>query len=418
MMYYKFSIFYWKFDVILQQTAPIMESSSSSPSASHFPENKQRIRLAVSLFYFGQGLAFASWASRIPIIKAQLELTEAQLGTVLLMLPIGQLITMPLSGKLVGKYGSHRLMPFGALLYLLVLCSISFAQNAWHLGGALLLFGIIGNICNISVNTQGVLAERMYQKSIMSSFHGAWSIAGFTGALIGLATLNFQVSTSVHFYIVTGMMLLNILLNRSYLLQDLSGTAEKKSFSFKPDRLLISLGVIGFCSMATEGAMFDWSGVYFHDIVKAPDSLTTLGYAAFMVMMATGRFIGDAVISRIGRQRTLQISGILMFVGMMSAVVFPQLIFCTLAFMLVGLGVACNVPSVYSVAGTHKTISSGVALAMVSSVSYLGFLMGPPLIGYIAEILDLRYSFGVFACFGLLMFALTSRLAVFKTPKA
>lgn len=394
-----------------------MDSSTSSPFLPQLNGSKQRIRLAVSLFYFGQGLAFASWASRIPIIKANLQLTEAELGTILLMLPIGQLMTMPLSGKLVSKYGSHRIMPFGAFFYLLVLCSISFASNAWHLGGALLLFGIVGNICNISVNTQGVLAERVYQKSIMSSFHGAWSIAGFTGALIGLATLNLNISTSIHFYIVSGLLLFNILLNRAFLVQDLSGTTEKKSFSFKPDKLLISLGVIGFCSMATEGAMFDWSGVYFHDIVKAPDTLTTLGYASFMVMMATGRFIGDAVIGKIGRKRTLQISGILMFVGMMGAVVFPQIIFCTLAFMLVGLGVAVNVPSVYSVAGTHKTISSGVALAMVSSVSYLGFLMGPPLIGYVAEISNLRYSFGLFACFGLLMFFLTSRLAVFNTPK-
>jgi MFS family permease len=392
----------------------IMNAPASAPSV---PEllNKQRIRLAVSLFYFGQGLAFASWASRIPIIKASLQLTEAQLGTVLLMLPVGQLMTMPISGRLVSKYGSHSVLPVGACFYLVVLCLLSFAENAWHLGGALLLFGIAGNICNISVNTQGVLAENLYRKSIMSSFHGAWSIAGFSGALIGLATLNLQLSTSTHFYMITGLLLFNVFLNKKFLVEDTVGTSEKKSFSFKPDKLLVSLGVIGFCSMATEGAMFDWSGVYFHDIVKAPENLTTLGYAAFMVMMATGRFIGDAVISRIGRQRTLQISGIFMFLGMMSAVVFPNLIWCTLAFMLVGLGVACNVPSVYSVAGTHKTISSGVALAMVSSVSYLGFLMGPPLIGYIAQLLSLRYSFGLFACFGLLMFVLTSRLAVFRT---
>jgi len=391
-----------------------MNAPASAPSV---PEllNKQRIRLAVSLFYFGQGLAFASWASRIPIIKASLQLTEAQLGTVLLMLPVGQLMTMPISGRLVSKYGSHSVLPVGACFYLVVLCLLSFAENAWHLGGALLLFGIAGNICNISVNTQGVLAENLYRKSIMSSFHGAWSIAGFSGALIGLATLNLQLSTSTHFYMITGLLLFNVFLNKKFLVEDTVGTSEKKSFSIKPDKLLVSLGVIGFCSMATEGAMFDWSGVYFHDIVKAPENLTTLGYAAFMVMMATGRFIGDAVISRIGRQRTLQISGIFMFLGMMSAVVFPNLIWCTLAFMLVGLGVACNVPSVYSVAGTHKTISSGVALAMVSSVSYLGFLMGPPLIGYIAQLLSLRYSFGLFACFGLLMFVLTSRLAVFRT---
>src|SRR5690606_34136197 len=206
-------------------------------------------------------------------------------------------------------------------------------------------------------------------------------------------------------------------LNRAFLVQDTTTKTEKKGFSFKPDRLLISLGVIGFCSMATEGAMFDWSGVYFSDIVKAPESLITLGYASFMVMMAIGRFIGDAVIRKIGRQRTLQVSGLLMFTGMMTAVAFPNLIICTLAFMLVGIGVACNVPSVYSVAGKHKTISSGVALAMVSSVSYLGFLIGPPLIGYIAELFSLRYSFGIFALFGLLMFVLTTNMRVFKESK-
>ena len=388
---------------------------SSIDMAQHTPRgSKQRIRLAVSLFYFGQGLAFASWASRIPIIKAELGLNEAQLGTCLLALPLGQLMTMPLSGKLVSKYGSHRIMPLAAVVYLFVLCGLSFAGNAWMLGVNLLLFGIIGNICNISVNTQGVLAERLYQKSIMSSFHGAWSMAGFTGALIGLITQNLHLSTSVHFYIITGLMLLNIFLNRSYLVQDVSGSSEKKSFSFKPDSLLISLGVIGFCSMATEGAMFDWSGVYFHEIVKAPEQWTALGYASFMIMMATGRFLGDAVIGRIGRKRTLQISGLLMFCGMMTAVTFPQLTLCTLGFMLVGLGVACNIPSVYSVAGTHPTISSGIALAMVSSVSYLGFLMGPPLIGYIAEAFSLRHSFGLYACFGLLMLTLASRLSVFK----
>ena len=166
--------------------------------------------------------------------------------------------------------------------------------------------------------------------------------------------------------------------------------------------------------MATEGAMFDWSGVYFHDVVKAPEELVILGYASFMIMMATGRFIGDFVVGRFGRQRTLQVSGILMFVGMLASVIFPNLWVGTLAFMLVGLGVACNVPTVYSVAGKHKKIPAGVALAMVSSISFLGFLMGPPLIGYIAELFSLRYSFALFSIFGLLMFIMCSRLKIFK----
>ncbi|MCY4778764.1 MFS transporter [Sphingobacterium sp. UT-1RO-CII-1] len=386
-------------------------------SISTTTDNKNRIRLAVSLFYFGQGLAFASWASRIPHIKTALNLSEAQLGTVLLMLPIGQLLTMPISGKLVSKYGSEKVMPIVAVLYGIVLCSIAFATNAWELGIVLLLFGITGNMCNIAINTQGVLAEKLFERSIMSSFHGAWSVAGFTGALVGLLTTNLNLTIVTHFFIIFSLLILNIIINKKYLISSGTNVSDEKSFKFQPDRLLISLGIIGFCSMATEGAMFDWSGVYFNDIVKAPASLIVLGYASFMIMMATGRFIGDKVIAKYGRQRTLQGSGILMFIGMMLSVIFPNLWTSTLGFMLVGLGVACNVPTIYSVAGKHPSISSGIALAMVSSISYLGFLMGPPLIGYIAELLSLRYSFAIFACFGLLMFIMTSRMAVFKTHK-
>ncbi len=391
--------------------------TSLSPSSQLIsPTAKNRIRLAVALYYFGQGLGFATWASRIPTIKSALVLSEAQLGTILLMLPIGQLLTMPLSATLVNRFGSRKVLPFAAMAYSLILLLIALSSNAWYLGASLFLYGVAGNLCNISVNTQGVLAEDMYGKPIMSSFHGAWSLAGFTGALIGLLTINMGINTFSHFSLIVLLLLINILINRPFLLREENKTesGEKKT-KYKPDALIIQLGIIGFFSMATEGAMFDWSGVYFHDVVQAPEKWVTLGYASFMIMMATGRFIGDAVISRFGRQRILQFSGLLMFFGMLSSVIFPNLIICTLAFMLVGLGVACNVPTVYSVTGKHKTIPAGVALAMVSSISFLGFLMGPPLIGYVAELFSLRYSFALFSIFGLLMFIMTSRLKVFKS---
>ena len=375
---------------------------------------RNRIRIAVSLFFFCQGIAFASWASRIPVIKAHLNLSEGQLGTILLMLPVGQLATMALSGKLVTKYGSAKVLRIVPIAYALVLCSIAFAQNAWQLGCILFLFGVTGNMCNISVNTQGVATEQIFKKSIMTSFHGAWSIAGFTGALVGLLTMNLGLNTLSHFLIILCFVIGNTLINQRYLVPGKSPQKEKRSFFSRPEGSLLQLGIIGFFSMATEGAMFDWSGVYFKEIVQAPEKLVVVGYASFMIMMATGRFVGDAVIRKLGRKRTLQYSGLLMFIGMMTSVVFPEFTICTLAFMLVGIGVACNVPSIYSIAGQNKNVPSGVALAMVSSISYLGFLMGPPLIGYIAEAFSLRYSYGVFACFGLLMFAMVGRLSLFK----
>ncbi|MEI5985471.1 MFS transporter [Sphingobacterium sp. PU5-4] len=376
---------------------------------------KKRIRLAVSLFYFGQGLGFATWASRIPTIKTALGLSEAQLGTLLLMIPIGQLLTLPLAGFLTNRYGSHRLLPWSSAFYALLLIIIGFSPNIWMLGASLFFFGVMGNMCNISVNTQGVLAEELYERPIMSSFHGAWSLAGFTGALIGILSMNLEWTSIQQFVGICVLLLVNVLLNRNFLIPEIKKEEEKKEKSkFKPDGLIIQLGIIGFFSMATEGAMFEWSGVYFSEVVKAPEKLIILGFGSFMVMMALGRFIGDAVIAKIGRQRTLQISGILMFFGMLVSVIFPNLYVCTLAFMLVGLGVACNVPTVYSVTGKHKTIPAGVALAMVSSISFLGFLMAPPLIGYIAELFNLRYSFALFSLFGLLMFIMCSRLKIFK----
>lgn len=390
-----------------------------SNATVHSPENisshHRRSRIAVSAFFFCQGLSFASWASRIPTIKNALDLSEAQLGTVLLMLPIAQLMTMPISGNLVSRYGSHRLIPVGVLLYALNLFFIAAATDIWQLGGALFLFGVIGNICNISINTQGVLAEELYQRPIMSSFHGTWSVAGFTGAMIGLMSMSLQLSTSAHFLICLLIVGAVNFSNKNFLLLPSIKTPLVQKRFIKPDKILVSLGIVGFCSMATEGAMFDWSGVYFHDVVRSPDQLVTLGYASFMIMMATGRFVGDKLTQSIGRQRTLQISGALMFVGMGISVLFPNLAVATIGFMLVGLGVACNVPSVYSIAGKHTKIPSGMAIAMVSSISYLGFLMGPPLIGYIAEIFDLRYSFATFSFFGLLLAVMSSVLPVFRT---
>lgn len=399
-------------------SAPAIESPAPEPTPSfNHPISRQRIRLAVALFYFFQGLSFASWASRIPDIKAALNLSDAQLGTLLFALPLGQLITMPLSGRLVTLYGSRRVLRAGAPLYALVLSFIALAGTGWQLGMALLAFGIVGNLCNIAVNTQGVAAEQLYGRSIMTSFHGAWSIAGFTGALIGMLLINFHVGTYTHFWIILLLVIINTAFNERFLVEHVATRQKKAGFLMKPDKMLVQLGIIGFCSMATEGAMFDWSGIYFKDIVQAPSSLVTVGYASFMIMMAGGRFVGDWAIRRIGRRTLLQISGCFIFVGMTVSVLLPTITTAALGFMLVGLGVACVVPSIYSTAGRSTKVSPGVALAMVSSVSYLGFLIGPPLIGYIAELANLRYSYAVVGLFGLMITVLVSLTHVVRNDQ-
>jgi MFS family permease len=385
---------------------------SDQPNAATSP-NKKRIRLAVALVYFSMGLCFSSWASRIPEIKTALHLNDAMFGTILFSLPVGQFLMMPFSGKLVTRFGSHKVLPFALPAYTLCLSCIGLVHAGWQLAFALLLFGIFGNLCNISINTQGVAAEKLYQRSIMASFHGGWSLAGFTGALIGIAMINLQVKPFWHFASIIMIVWTIVWINYPYLDRTRhrakKGEAKRNFFS-RPDSTLLQLGIIGFCSMASEGAMFDWSGIYFKDVVKAPPSLVVLGYTSFMVMMALGRFLADHFVAKIGRKRLLQICGMMISTGLFTAVFFPFLVPCTLAFMLVGLGVSSMVPTVYSAAGRHTKVPTGIALATVSSVSFLGFLMGPPLIGYISQAAGLRYSFAVIGVFGLGITLLVSKI--------
>lgn len=370
-----------------------------------------RIRWAVSLFYFGMGLCFATWASRIPNIKTDLHLSDGHLGTILFALPLGQLTMMFFSGKLVTRFGSHRILPFSTLMYAFSLTNIGLAQNAWQLGLGLYTFGIFGNLSNISLNTQGVYSEGLYKRTIMSSFHGVWSLAGFTGALVGLGMLSLHLNTYTHFLIVATIVLLLVAFNFKFLIKakEIPRREKKKGFR-KRDKSLILLGIIGFCSMASEGIMFDWSGVYFKDVVKVPGSLVILGYTSFMIMMASGRFIGDRLINKFGRKKVMQISGVMISSGLFTAVIFPFLIPSTIAFMAVGLGVSTIVPTLYSIAGKHPTIPTGEALTAVSSISFLGFLMGPPIIGYISELFGLRFSFAFIGIFGFMIALMVSKI--------
>ncbi len=377
-----------------------------------------RVRLATSLFFFGMGFSFATWASRIPDFKTMLHLSEADLGTMLFALPIGQLFAMPFSGKIVTKYGSRNISIIGLLTYSACMPLLGLATLSYQLALGLFLFGFFGNFCNIAVNTQGVYTQQLFEKPIMGSFHGSWSLAGFSGALLGLLMLTLNLNPLQHFTIAFIIVLLIILFNYKYIIKTKSGTTEEKtSYSFfkNPDTTLLWLGVICFCCMASEGIMFDWSGVYFKEIVKAPGALVVLGYTSFMISMASGRFLSDILVHKYGAKKVLIISGIVISAGLYLAVLLPYLIPCTIAFMLVGFGVSNVVPIIFNAAGNVKNVPTGIALTIVTSISFLGFLIGPPIIGFIAEMTSLQYSFAFIGIFGVFISILVSRLKVFSS---
>ncbi len=357
-------------------------------------------RIAVAIFFFMAGLCFASWASRIPDIKLKLGLSDAGLGAVLLALPSGLMLSLPLSGWAVTRFSSKTMITIAAVLYPLMLILIGAVTSSWQLAAVLFCFGVFGNMYNISANTQAVGVEFLYQRSIMATFHGIWSLAGFSGAAIGTFLIAQGINPLYHFIIICITSLIVVLIAQRYILPNDTKPENKQPIFARPDATILKLGLIAFGCLVCEGTMFDWSGVYFQKVVEAPKEMVTLGYTVFMATMATGRFLGDKLVTRFGIQRMLQVSGIVISSGLAVAVLFPTIVFATTGFFLVGLGVSSVVPLVYSTAGKSKTMAPGVALAAVSTIGFLGFLIGPPLIGFIAELAGLRWSFTIIAIIG------------------
>lgn len=374
--------------------------------------NKRATRIAVSALFFLTGLCFSSWASRIPDIQQALGLNDAGLGSLLLALPVGSLISLPVAGILVSKYGSRQVLLIAGVAYAAVLPALGLAQHAWELSIFLVLFGFCGNIANIAVNTQAVGVEVMYGRSIMASFHGLWSVAGFTGAAIGAGMSGLHLAPVYHFLIIAGIAWTLIILTMNRLVTTVPNENNAPSLFGKPDAFLITLGIIAMCSMICEGTMFDWSGVYFRRVIAVKDGLSGAGYAAFMSTMASGRFIADRLTTRLGVKKMLLISGSLTAAGLLVAVIFPYFYTAMFGFMLVGAGVSAVVPLVYSAAGKSKTLSPGMALATVSTIGYLGFLFGPPLIGFVAQATNLGIAFTMIAVMGAAIAVMSARIKI------
>lgn len=366
-------------------------------------------RVALGALFFFMGICFASWAARIPDIQAKFQLSEGELGTLLLCLPIGSMLGLPIAGWSVHHYGSRIVILICSFAYALTLPLIGLAPNLWVIAPVLMIFGMLGNIMNISLNTQALGFENQLGKSILASFHGVWSMAGFTGAGLGAGMIFLSFSPAAHYVVVALLSILMILLSQKFVINDKRAAGEEGGLVLrKPDSLLLRVGLISFLGMMAEGCMFDWSGVYFKKIVEAEPELVSLGYVCFMGAMASGRFITDKASNRYGKIPVLQVSGILIFLGLLLAVLFPSLYTAALGFLLVGFGVASIVPVSYGIAGRSKLYSPSVALAMVSTLSFFGFLVGPPLIGFIAEAFNLQVSFALIAINGLGILLLTS----------
>lgn len=370
----------------------------------HNETDARQYRIATSVFFFLSGLGYSSWASRIPSIQQQLHLNEAQLGAVLFALPIGLMLTMPITGKLLGSFSSRKIMVFGAMIFNIVLSLPGFTTNIWQLALVLFCFGSARNLLNLSMNAQAVQVQHLYPQSIMTTFHGIWSVAGFTGAAIGYLMVSMNIAPSWHLLIVSVLLLIFTIYYtpKTFPDQPVKETVKRAAFAL-PDKSLLKYSLICFACMATENTMYDWSGLYFEKVIGASKSTAVAAFVIYMVAMTTGRFAGDRLVKKIGIKPILLYSGWFILSGLLLTILLPYPVTAGIGFILAGLGVACVVPLVFSLAGKSKSANSGQTLASISTIGYLGFLVVPPLVGFVAQATSLRWSFAIMAICGLLI---------------
>lgn len=368
-------------------------------------------RIATAVFFFVSGFGYSTWASRIPAIQQRLHLNEAQLGATLFALPVGLMLTLPVTGTLLSRYSSRYIMLTGTVLFNLMLTVLGFVQYTWQLVIVLFCFGSSRNLMNLSANAQSVGVQALYDRSIIATFHGIWSLAGFGGAALGSLMVANGINPSWHFMIVGILLILFALLFYPHSLHQPPKPEERKRGFSLPDRNLLKYGFISFASMSCEGTMYDWSGIYFQKAVHASKEIVTIGFVVYMVAMTLGRFTGDRLVTRYGVKPMLTYSGLLIFSGLMLATILPYPFTAGFGFMLVGFGVSCVIPMVFSTAGRTKGMTGGAAIAAVSTVGYIGFLLVPPMVGFIAQTANLRWSFAIVALMGLLITWLMKREA-------
>jgi len=376
----------------------------------HTPRSPKSSRIAAAIFFFISGFGYTTWASRIPSIQRDLHLNEAQLGIALFALPVGLLATMPLTGKLLSRFSSSAIMLFGAVFFNLCLALLGYATQFWQFLLILFFFGSSRNLFNLSTNTEAVGVQTLYSKSIMTTFHGIWSMAGFGGAALGYLMVANHIKPAYHLLSVGIILTVIAFCCSPFLLHQKPVPQSNKPIFSLPDKTLLKLAFICFASMACENIMYDWSGIYMDKTVHTSHAIAITGFIAFMSTLTFARFAGDKVVTRYGVKPLMQYSGMLVITGFMLSVIFPYLVTAILGFAMVGIGTSCIVPLVYREAGKSKTMINGLGIAAVSTVGYLGFLIVPPLVGFVAQASNLRWSFALISTLGLIIVWMSSKL--------
>ncbi|MCB0623784.1 MAG: MFS transporter, partial [Saprospiraceae bacterium] len=344
---------------------------------------------------------FGSWIARLPEVQSRLGLSEGTLGLALLGMSIGALISTPLSGWLMNRMSTGKATILSTLLLAIAFVFTPYASNFWMLFGLLILLGLANGFMNVSMNTAAASLEKNYRISIMSTCHGMFSLGGMIGAGSSGLVASLDIPLSIHISVVAGLVVLLSLAIRPMLLQVPDVGRQGGPALVLPSRGLARLVLIGFCVMLGEGAVADWSAVFLKNYRDSGPLLAGMGFAAFSLAMAMGRFLGDGFALQLGSGRVVRYGSLIGAAGMLLAVVVPFSAAAILGFFLVGAGFATIVPILFSQASKEAGATPGTAIASVATGGIIGFLVGPPLIGFIGEVAGLSAGFTFLALLAL-----------------
>jgi MFS family permease len=387
---------------------------------------KNKAARAIGIVFALCGLGFGTWASLIPFVKDKFSLDEAQLGLLLLALPLGNFIANPLTVIFIRRWGIVKVALIAGTMTSFFF-ALPFLVNSILLTAlGLFLAGSSFGFTNVAMNTCASAIEENSKLHIMSSCHGMWSIGAMCGALFsGLIIVPLShffpilIEPQILYALMVAIFILLVTLWIRHDLDQVKGYHIKSEESpklnwktFRPNKTLWILISICLCTFLTEGTIADWSGVYLREINLAPLAIAGFGFAVYSFFMATGRFVGDELIARFGAMRVLRAGGILVFIGFVMVIISQGPWASISGFMLIGMGISLASPILYGAAAKLPGLVQGAGLATLNTFAMASFFGGPVLIGFIGKITNLRIAFMLVALAAVVWIIQTTRVIV------
>ena len=348
-------------------------------------------QMSTRIGFFIAGFGIAAWAPLVPYAKARAGLDEATLGLLLLCLGAGSILAMPISGMLATRYGCRRVFSAGTVLLCLALPLLATVSSVPLLIATLFLFGAGLGAVDSTVNLQAVIVERASGRTMMSGFHGLFSVGGIAGAA-GVSALLALGLTPLWAIAVVIVLILAALIKAAPHLLPYGSESSGPAFAV-PHGVVLFIGLLCFVVFLAEGAMLDWSAVFLTADKQIDEAYAGLGYAAFALTMTAGRLLGDTIVSHLGARRVIVLGGLLAAAGLILATLAASWQVALVGYGLVGMGCSNIVPVLYTAVGKQTLMPASIAVPAITTLGYAGILAGPAAIGFIAHASSLSTAF-------------------------